>query len=175
MHKLELPDLTTLTSDQKDDLTRLLFGQVRILTARVPKLETRLSKDSHNSSKSPPSDGLNKTRSLRRSSGAKPGGQAGHKGTTLKRVREPSEVLCFVTDLRAPYTNNLDECTIRMPKVKQKISGCFRTLNGAENFCIIRSYLDTGISRATTHLNCCTAPSWAIHFSLPHAKLSQII
>ncbi len=73
MREFELPDLTTLTSDQKDDLIRLLFEQVRILTARVSELEARLSKDSHNSSKPPSSDGLKKTRSLRRPSGAKPG------------------------------------------------------------------------------------------------------
>ena len=93
MRELELPDLTTLTSDQKDDLIRLLFKQVRILTARVSELEARLSKDSHNSSKPPSSDGLKKTRSLRRPSGAKPGGQVGHKGTTLKRAQEPDEVI----------------------------------------------------------------------------------
>ena len=53
------------------------------------------------------------------------------------------EVLLFVSDLSVHFTNNLGERAIRMPKVKQKISGCFRTLKGAENFAIIRSYLDT--------------------------------
>ena len=72
---------------------RSLTEQIRILTARALELEERLSKDSHNSSKQPSSDGLKKTRSLRRPSGAKPGGQAGHKGTTLKRALEPDGVV----------------------------------------------------------------------------------
>ena len=62
----------------------------------------------------------------------------------ISRLREHADaVLRFVTDLRVPFTNNLGERAIRMPKVKQKISGCFRTLKGAQDFCIIRSYLDT--------------------------------
>ena len=85
----ELPDLSRLTHDQKDDLIRMLFAlieQVRQLTARVAELEARLSKDSHNSSKPPSRDGLTKkTRSLRVSSVAKPGGQFGRVGKTLKR------------------------------------------------------------------------------------------
>ncbi len=62
----------------------------------------------------------------------------------LRRLFERErEVLRFVHDLRAPFTNNLAERAVRMPKVRQRISGCFRTLVGAENFCVIRSYFDT--------------------------------
>ena len=93
----ELPDLSRLSHDQKDDLIRMLFPlieQVRRLTARVEELEARLSKDSHNSSKPPSSDGLGKkTRSLRVASRAKPGGQFGRVGKTLKRTSEVDVVI----------------------------------------------------------------------------------
>ncbi|NWJ47035.1 MAG: hypothetical protein HXX08_14325, partial [Chloroflexi bacterium] len=53
------------------------------LIERIQTLEARLSQDSHNSSKPPSSDGFKrspKKRSLRKSSGKKPGGQPGHEG-----------------------------------------------------------------------------------------------
>lgn len=82
----ELPDLLTMTSDQKDELIRQLF-------ARLTELEAQRSKDSHNSSKPPSSDGLaKKTQSLRQPSGKKAGGQAGHPGQTLERTSEPDEI-----------------------------------------------------------------------------------
>ncbi|WP_267876782.1 IS66 family transposase [Massilia aquatica] len=52
-------------------------------------------------------------------------------------------VLRFIGDPAVPFTNNVGERAMRMPKVKQKISGCFRTLAGAEHFCVISSCLDT--------------------------------
>src|SRR5258708_12723330 len=66
------------------------LAQNALLLERVQELEARLAKDSHNSSKPPSSDGLaRKTKSLRRRSGKKPGGQLGHRGETLPLVATP--------------------------------------------------------------------------------------
>lgn len=62
----------------------------------------------------------------------------------LDRLHDQAdEVWRFIDDPAVPFTNNLAERDVRMPKVKQKISGGFRTEAGLTTFCTIRSYLAT--------------------------------
>lgn len=75
-------------------LIESLLQRLDILTTRIQELESRLKKDSHNSSKPPASDGLaKKTKSLRHRTGNPPGGQPGHPGATLCLVDIPDQVV----------------------------------------------------------------------------------
>ena len=62
----------------------------------------------------------------------------------IARLRDYSDdVWRFMTQANVPFTNNLAEQAVRSPKVKQKVSGCFRTHKGAQTYCVIRSYAAT--------------------------------
>jgi transposase len=85
-------------------------------------------------------------------------GKASKACCLLERLqRHKGECLRFLTDLSVPFTNNEAERDLRMLKVKAKISGCFRTLEGADKFCRLRSYIQTCRKQRMPKLACITS------------------
>jgi transposase len=66
-----------------------------------------------------------------------------HNALARRLLDRQDDYLRFTQDQRIPADNNGSERDIRMIKLRQKVSGCLRTLTGAQQFCAIRSYLST--------------------------------
>ncbi len=66
-----------------------------------------------------------------------------HNALARRLLDRQDDYLLFTRDFRVPAGNNGSERDIRMVKLRQKVSGCLRTLTGARQFCAIRSYLST--------------------------------
>jgi hypothetical protein len=72
-----------------------------------------------------------------------------HNALARRLLDRQDDYLRFTTDYRIPPDNNGSERDIRMIKLRQKVSGCLRTLTGAKHFCTIRSYLATTAKHGT--------------------------
>jgi transposase len=82
--------------------------------------------------------------------------QKRHALATRMKDRE-ADYLRFARDLRVPFTNNAAEQAIRMSKLRIKISGCMRSMAGAQEFCAIRSYLATAARHGLSALDVLTS------------------
>ncbi len=76
-----------------------------------------------------------------------------HNALARRLIDRQDDYLRFTQDWRIPADNNGSERDIRMIKLRQKVSGCLRTLTGAKQFCAIRSYLSTATKHGRNFLD----------------------
>lgn len=108
-----------------------------ITTEDILDIESRYDKILEKGAKEtpPPIEDIDKKRGRQKKSKAR---------NLLERLQlHKDAALRSINDRNVPFTNNRAENDIRMAKVQQKISGCFRSVIGAKRFCRIRSYLLT--------------------------------
>jgi transposase len=70
-----------------------------------------------------------------------------------RMLNRAGDYLRFARDLRVPFSNNRAEQDIRMSKLRIKVSGCMRSMAGAQTFCTLRSYLATAARHGINALN----------------------
>jgi len=90
-----------------------------------------------------------------------------HAGKKIKRSKSQNlllrldqrerEATLFAHDFNVSFSNNICESDIRMVKLQQKISGCFRTMDGAERFLAVRSYISTAAKQGQDTLQVLSA------------------
>jgi transposase len=80
------------------------------------------------------------------------------------------DYLRFTVEPRIPSDNNAAEREVRMIKLRQKVSGCLRTLTGAQQFCAIRSYLATAAKHGIDFFTALTTLAGAVHEAYSRAS-----
>ncbi|MGC7873918.1 DUF6444 domain-containing protein [Desulfosporosinus sp. SYSU MS00001] len=116
---------------EQNAMIEKLTKENKALAARVQSLENQIKTNSNNSSKPPSSDGFKKkTKSLRKPSDKKPGGQPGHEGHTLEQVENPDEIIEHILDKCSKCGASLEDVpaeryikrqVIDLPEVKVKV------------------------------------------------------
>jgi transposase len=82
-----------------------------------------------------------------------------HHALARRMIDRQPDYLRFTGEPQVPFDNNAAEREIRMIKLRQKASGCLRTLTGAAQFCAIRSYLATAAKHGISHFHALVAPA----------------
>ena len=74
----------------------------------------------------------------------------------LEQFRDfKDDVLRFAKDWRVPFTNNAAERATRFARVKEKVSGCFRTKKGADQFACVLSFISTAVTHGVSSFDAC--------------------